>query len=108
MASVAHSTNVVMLPTSARRKVKNPAGLGFAAAVQDMSKHPAKWEDHGGCRPWEEAVFHRSPEMMVITALFKLLPDQAKEEVRRKIAAVADMNLSPHAATALHIVESVR
>ncbi|PTD19898.1 hypothetical protein [Sphingomonas fennica] len=108
MATAALNTNVVRLPTAASRKVKNPIGLGLIAAAEGLPKHPATWEDHGGNKAWQDARFDRSPEMLIITAIFKLLPDAAKEEIRKKVGTLADLNFSPHAPTALHILECAK
>jgi hypothetical protein len=60
---------------------------------------------HGARPAAEDANFMRSPEMLILTAMFRLLPDAAKAEIRAKIGTIADLNLTPHAATALHILE---
>lgn len=102
------TSNVVRLPTAARRKVQNPLGLAFAGAVRDLPSHPAKWEDHGGRRPYEEAWFGRSPEMLILAAMFRHLPEAARLDVEAKLGTVADMaTFEAHAPTALHIVQAM-
>lgn len=99
---------VIRLPSAASRKVLNPVGFGLKSLVENLPAHPAKWNDHGGRKAWQEARFDRSPEMMVIAAMFSLLSAESKAQVRRKIAGIADTTGSPHAVTALHIVECVK
>lgn len=111
--SRSHSTdnetsNVVRLPTAARRKVINPMGLAFVGAASDLPRHPAKWEDRGGQRPYEEAWFGRSPEMLILGAIFQHLPDTIRLDVEAKLATLADMaTFEAHAPTALHIVQTM-
>lgn len=108
MATAALSTNIIPLPTAARRRVKNPAGFALVAASKDLPKHPAEWSDHGGGKNWEQVTFHRSPEMMVATAILKVLDDDQKARVRKLLGTMADLNFSPHAAAALSIVEGFK
>lgn len=102
------TSNVVRLPTAARRKVINPIGLAFVGTASDLPRHPAKWEDRGGQRPYEEAWFGRSPEMLILAAMFRHLPEAARLDVEAKLATLADMaTFEAHAPTALHIVQSL-
>jgi hypothetical protein len=108
MALNAHSTNIVRLPTARSRKVKQAPGLEMIRLAAELPQHPAEWEDHGGRKAWQEGRFDQSPEMLIIAAIFRLMPEVAQKEVRRQIATIADCNLSLHAASALSVVEAVR
>lgn len=101
------ATNVVRLPTAARRKVINPGPL--SPEVRSIERLPVKFDRSNGARPaYLEANFQRSPEMMILMAMFKLLPPAAKADIRQKVATMADLASSPHAASALHILECVK
>lgn len=106
MMAQALQSNVVALPTAAKRRVANPAGFVLIAASKELPQHPAQWEDHGGSRKaWEEVRFDRSPEMMVCTALMQVLTDEQKQRVRTYIGALPG---GPHATTAFEIVERIK
>ncbi|HEX7854439.1 MAG TPA: hypothetical protein VF503_12160 [Sphingobium sp.] len=102
MATSYSNTNIIPLPTAAKRKVRNPGPL--CQEVRAVPRLPVKFAK-GGRRAYEEANFMRSPEMMIIAAMFKLMPESAKEEIKKKIGTMADLNITPHAASALHILE---
>lgn len=106
MANSAHNTNVIPLPTAAKRHVVNPLGLAYLDASANLPKHPAEWDDHGGGKNWDQATFRRSPEMLVITAIMKVLSPEQKDRIRGYVATMADMNMCHHAPAALHIVEA--
>lgn len=100
-------TNVIPLPAAAKRKVRNPGPL--SDAVWSVQRLPVEFDRSGEARAaYEEASYMRSPEMMIVTAIFKLLPDAAKAEVCKKIGTIADLGLSPHAASAAHILECMK
>lgn len=108
MAEAQRSTNVIRLPTAATRKVVQVGGLAMHSLSKALPQHPAAWEDHGGRKAWQEGRFDQSAEMMIAAAVFQvLLPDQ-KEIVRKLIGTMADLNMSPHAAGALHVVEKIK
>ena len=101
------ANNVVRLPTAARRKVINPGPM--SPAVRAIPRLPVAFDRSHGARPaYEEANFQRSPEMLILMAMFRLLPDAAKAEIRAKIGTIADLNLTPHAPTALYILECAK
>lgn len=107
MQNDALATNVVRLPTAARRKVINPSPL--SPEVRSVERLPVAFDRSKGARPaYLEANFQRSPEMMIIMAMFRLLPEAAKADIRAKVATLADLNTSHHAASALHILECVK
>lgn len=108
MAAHALTTNIVRLPTAASRKVQQPAGFAMHAAAKALPQHPAKWEDHGGGKPYDQATIRRSPEMLVIMAMSKVLTEDQKARVRRAVDQVNVLMPDEYTATALHIVENVK
>lgn len=108
MQNPALASNVVRLPTAAVRKVRQPAPLAMLDAAASLPQHPAEWHDHGGQKAYQSATPWRSAEMMVATAIFKVLSDDQKARVRQAIETATIMNMGDHAATALHIVEGLK
>lgn len=100
--------NIMRLPTAAKRQVQQPAGFALTRAASELPQHPATWKDHGGGKNYLQSTFQRSPEMMVAAAILKVLSEDQKDRVRRYIATMADLSGSPHAPTALAIVERIK
>ena len=108
MQNSALANNVVRLPAAAKRRVVQPLGLALFDAAQTLPQHPAQWQDHGGRKAWQEGRFDQSAEMLIVSAIFKLLSDDQKGAVRSKIETLCDLNASPHAASALAVLEAIK
>ncbi|SNT05682.1 hypothetical protein SAMN06295912_13522 [Sphingomonas laterariae] len=108
MQDTALANNVVRLPTAARKRVQQPGVLLQRQLVdaQGIARHPAERINPEARKPWDEASFTRSAEMIVATAIFKVLSDADKARVRRAIDTIA--LLSPHGEAAAHIVEKLK
>ena len=108
MQNTALANNVVRLPTAACRKVIQPASLAMIDAAALLPQHPARWAEGAARKAYEEASPWRSAEMIVATAIFKVLSEEQKERVRQAIGTANMLNLSDHAGSALHIVEGLK
>lgn len=85
MATAAHTTNVVRLPTAARRKPKQPGVRARRELMKHIAKLPVEYIPHYkremDRRRNKIAHIERTPALLIATCVFGALPEKERERV---------------------------
>ncbi|KRA80307.1 hypothetical protein [Altererythrobacter sp. Root672] len=106
------ATNVVRLPTAARRKVQQRYNKHFRAIVPEMrAQWPGEYIDPGVRAKMPDAaallLVERSPELLLAIAMFETLTEEQRTSVRNRCEMLKYTGASARGAAALIQIRTI-